>query len=254
VRNAPEKLFVTEFKDLMPPTLITSDRTEIASFRAEHQDIILKPLYGNGGAGVFRLKPGDENLNALLEMFTQFYRELRSVSAFAGASLNIEGAVCHRDKIRLFQRGNGLASGKPPPVNAIVDLELETFLAWLDGDGPVPPLLSTTTFDLGVAQGVAFGFTDGAVLADGRLAFLACAEATSDVTSDGPVVGVRFGLIDDSGSVRAADVVDADGRPTRYKLEGVESRLYEPGVLDVVADLDAPDEPGLLAELVYNDS
>ena len=75
VRNAPEKLFVTEFKELMPPTLITSDRAEIAAFRAEHQDIILKPLYGNGGAGVFRVKADDENMGALLEMFTVFYRE-----------------------------------------------------------------------------------------------------------------------------------------------------------------------------------
>ncbi|HVV64495.1 MAG TPA: glutathione synthase [Rhizomicrobium sp.] len=75
VRNAPEKLFVTEFRDLMPPTLITSDRLEIAAFRAEHQDVILKPLYGNGGAGVFRVRPDDENLGALLEMFTMFYRE-----------------------------------------------------------------------------------------------------------------------------------------------------------------------------------
>ncbi len=75
VRNAPEKLFVTLFKDLMPPTLITSDREEIRKFRIEYKDIILKPLYGNGGAGVFRVKPDDENLGALLEMFTQFYRE-----------------------------------------------------------------------------------------------------------------------------------------------------------------------------------
>ena len=75
VRNAPEKIFVTMFKDLMPPTLITSDRAEIAAFRAEHKDIILKPLYGNGGAGVFRVKEGDENLGAMLEMFTAFYRE-----------------------------------------------------------------------------------------------------------------------------------------------------------------------------------
>ena len=75
VRNAPEKLFVTLFKDLMPPTLITSDREEIKSFRAEHRDIILKPLYGNGGAGVFRVKDDDENLGAMLEMFTVFYRE-----------------------------------------------------------------------------------------------------------------------------------------------------------------------------------
>jgi glutathione synthase len=75
VRNAPEKVFVTLFKDLMPPTLITTDREEIKSFRVEHRDIIVKPLYGNGGAGVFRVKPDDENLGALLEMFTLFYRE-----------------------------------------------------------------------------------------------------------------------------------------------------------------------------------
>ena len=75
VRNAPEKLLVTTFKELMPPTLITSDPAEIRCFRAEHRDLILKPLYGNGGAGVFRVKPDDENLGALLEMFTQFYRE-----------------------------------------------------------------------------------------------------------------------------------------------------------------------------------
>jgi glutathione synthase len=75
VRNAPEKLFVTLFKELMPPTLITSDQKEIRSFRSEHRDIILKPLYGNGGAGVFRVKEDDENLGAMLEIFTVFYRE-----------------------------------------------------------------------------------------------------------------------------------------------------------------------------------
>ncbi|MDH3702668.1 MAG: glutathione synthase, partial [Alphaproteobacteria bacterium] len=75
VRNAPEKLFVTHFAELMPPTLITSDRDEIVAFREEHQDIILKPLFGNGGAGVFHLQPDDENLSALLEMFTLMYRE-----------------------------------------------------------------------------------------------------------------------------------------------------------------------------------
>ncbi|HEX4534133.1 MAG TPA: glutathione synthase [Rhizomicrobium sp.] len=75
VRNAPEKLFVTQFKGLMPPTLITSDAVEVRDFRKTHGDIILKPLYGNGGAGVFRVKPDDENLGAMLEMFTAFYRE-----------------------------------------------------------------------------------------------------------------------------------------------------------------------------------
>ena len=74
VRNAPEKLFATHFRGLMPPTLITANRDEVIAFREEHEDIILKPLFGNGGAGVFHVAPGDENLNALLEMFTEFYR------------------------------------------------------------------------------------------------------------------------------------------------------------------------------------
>ena len=75
VRNAPEKLFVAHFEGLMPPTLITADREEILAFRAEHRDIIVKPLFGNGGAGVFHVTPEDENLGSLLEMFTGMYRE-----------------------------------------------------------------------------------------------------------------------------------------------------------------------------------
>ena len=75
VRNAPEKLFVTHFPDLMPETLISADIRQIRRFRDKHGDIILKPLFGNGGAGVFHVKPEDPNLNALLEMFTERSRE-----------------------------------------------------------------------------------------------------------------------------------------------------------------------------------
>ena len=75
VRNAPEKLFVTEFPGLMPETLIASDRERIRAFRERHGDIVVKPLYGNGGAGVFHIGADDENLNALLEMYEEFYRE-----------------------------------------------------------------------------------------------------------------------------------------------------------------------------------
>ena len=75
VRNAPEKLFVLRFKELMPPTLLTRDRDAIRAFWREHEDIILKPLFGNGGAGVFRLRPGDENLTALLEIYESIQRE-----------------------------------------------------------------------------------------------------------------------------------------------------------------------------------
>lgn len=75
IRDAPEKLFVTEFEDLTPPTLITSDAAAVRDFRATHGDIIVKPLYGNGGAGVFRVKPDDSNFNALMELFALTYPE-----------------------------------------------------------------------------------------------------------------------------------------------------------------------------------
>ncbi len=75
VRNAPEKLFVTEFPDLMPETLITRSGEEIRKFRKEFGDIIIKPLYGNGGAGVFRLTSVDQNLASLLEMFEATWPE-----------------------------------------------------------------------------------------------------------------------------------------------------------------------------------
>ena len=75
VRNAPEKLFVLRYPQFMPETLITRDPFELAAFRRHHGDIILKPLYGNGGAGVFRLGASDQNFSSLLEMFTQTFRE-----------------------------------------------------------------------------------------------------------------------------------------------------------------------------------
>ncbi len=75
IRDAPEKLFVTEFQDLTPPTLITSDAAAVREFRKTHGDLIIKPLYGNGGAGVFRMKPDDGNFNALLELFAEMYAE-----------------------------------------------------------------------------------------------------------------------------------------------------------------------------------
>jgi glutathione synthase len=75
VRNAPEKVFVLDFQDLMPPTLVTRNPEDVRAFREEHKDIILKPLYGNGGAAVFRSGPGDTNLNSLIELFLTVFRE-----------------------------------------------------------------------------------------------------------------------------------------------------------------------------------
>jgi glutathione synthase len=75
VRNAPEKVFVLDFLDLMPPTLLTRNADDVRRFRAEHKDIIIKPIYGNGGAAVFRVAPGDTNLNSLIELFQTVFRE-----------------------------------------------------------------------------------------------------------------------------------------------------------------------------------
>ena len=82
VRNYPEKLLVLDFPDLTPPTTIARDLVTIKKFKEKHGDIILKPLYGNGGAGVFRLDEEDRNLSSLHELFTGFSREPLIVQKF----------------------------------------------------------------------------------------------------------------------------------------------------------------------------
>jgi glutathione synthase len=85
VRNAPEKLFVMEFPDLMPPTLITRDLAEIKAFRARHGDMVMKPLYGRGGEAVFRLAPEDLNFGSLYDLFAVTFREAWVVQKFLPA-------------------------------------------------------------------------------------------------------------------------------------------------------------------------
>lgn len=85
VRNHPEKLLVLDFPELTPPTLIARDLAVIRDFKAAHGDVILKPLYGNGGAGVFRLDPNDRNLASLHELFTSINREPMIVQKYVPA-------------------------------------------------------------------------------------------------------------------------------------------------------------------------
>src|SRR5215475_11546508 len=85
VRNAPEKMFVMAFPQLMPPTLITRDLAEIKAFRAEHGDIVMKPLYGKGGEAVFRLAKEDLNFGSLYDLFTVTFREQWVVQKFLPA-------------------------------------------------------------------------------------------------------------------------------------------------------------------------
>ena len=82
VRNAPEKLFVMKFPHLMPPTLITRDREQIDAFRAEHGDVVMKPLYGNGGAAVFKVSREDPNFGSLFDLFSVTFREPWVVQRF----------------------------------------------------------------------------------------------------------------------------------------------------------------------------
>ena len=82
VRNAPEKIMVTLFPDLMPPTLISRDRETIQAFRREHRDVVMKPLYGNGGAGVFKVTGDDPNFGSLFDMFTAMSREPWMIQRF----------------------------------------------------------------------------------------------------------------------------------------------------------------------------
>src|SRR5271168_1517489 len=85
VRNAPEKIFVTEFPDLMPPTLLTRDLDAIKAFRAEYGDIVMKPLYGKGGEAVFLLAGEDLNFGSLYDLFAATFREQWVVQKFLPA-------------------------------------------------------------------------------------------------------------------------------------------------------------------------
>ena len=109
VRNAPEKLLVTHFPELMPPTMIAWDAGAIREFRARHGDIIVKPLFGNGGLGVFRIKPDDENLGALLDMYSAGSREPLMIQRY-------EAAVRKGDKRIILIDGEPLgAVNRVPP-------------------------------------------------------------------------------------------------------------------------------------------
>jgi glutathione synthase len=82
VRNAPEKIFVTEFPELMPPTLITRDRAEIEAFRDEYGEIVMKPLHGHGGASVFKVAREDANFGSLYDLFAATFKEAWVVQRF----------------------------------------------------------------------------------------------------------------------------------------------------------------------------
>jgi hypothetical protein len=183
---------------------------------------------------------------------SDLYASLRVHAAARAARLNIEGAVVQGDWLRLLQRGSGKRKFKP--WNAILDVSFDKFLVWLDGRHPFPPVRRIYEVNLGDVAGVPFGFTDAAVTDDGRIAFVACAEDTEDAIDDGLVLGCRFGWLDvENQTVVVTPVVDAGGQPTHLKLEGIETRVGNGAVFDVVADMDRGNEPAQIAELVVRE-
>ncbi len=135
VRNYPEKLLVLNFPDLTPPTTIARDIATLKAFKEKHGDIILKPLYGNGGAGVFRLDPNDRNLNSLHELFTGINREpliaqkfLPDVSAGDKRVILVDGVAVgaiNRVPAKGETRSNMHVGGRPEKVELTArDLEI----------------------------------------------------------------------------------------------------------------------------------
>jgi hypothetical protein len=178
----------------------------------------------------------------------QLYSALRSEVAFSGAELNLEGAVISGEMMRLFQRGNGTTSVGLEPVNAVGSLPLDSFLRWLDGGGPVPPLVQITQVELGLKDGTRFGFTDATARPDGSIVFLAAAEESPSAVADGAVLGSLLGILDGDGA-QLLPIVDDSGSGCALKLEGIQVRANDPSTFDVVADGDRSDEPALGAEL-----
>lgn len=134
VRNWPEKLMVLDFPDLTPPTAIARDLDMLKAFKARHGDVILKPLYGNGGAGVFRLTPEDRNLNSLHELFSGINREplimqkfLPDVSKGDKRVILVDGepvGAINRVPAEGETRSNMHVGGRPEPV-ALTDRDRE---------------------------------------------------------------------------------------------------------------------------------
>ncbi len=185
VRNAPEKIWVLDFQDLMPPTLVTRNPEDVAEFRARHKDIIIKPLYGNGGTSVFRIKDGDSNLNALIEMFHLLSREPFMVQQYrpevrAGDKriILVDGEVAgaiNRVPAEGETRSNMHVGGTPVPTEltardreicARLGPELKRRGLIFTGIDVIGPYLTeiNVTSPTGIRQVKAFGGTDIASL------------------------------------------------------------------------------------------
>jgi len=193
-------------------------------------------LLGSGSAASryrwARLRPEGETASIVER--PELYRALGEALG-RGATPNVEGAIVERERLRLFHRGTGDAP------SAIADLPLGCLY-----DEP-PRVFAMQTFELGALDGVPLGFTDAAALGDGRCAFVATAEATTDPVLDGPVAGSVVGVLEEA-AVRWARLKDAAGAPWRDKVEGLAIDADRRGGW-VLTDADDPTHPALLGRI-----
>ncbi len=187
----------------------------------------------------------EDGVPKILEART-LYAKLRAEKSFSGSELNVEGAALVDDDILFFQRGNGAGEA----VNATARIARGALVRHLEESGPCPDLEHIVQWDLGLANGVPFTFTDGSTLPDRRVAFLACAEDSPDATRDGPVSGVALGFLDDRGrSARIAPILAENGAPLTDKAEGLAFDRADPTRAFVVIDKDDPTIPSELLEI-----
>ncbi len=170
----------------------------------------------------------------LSELYAAVARALDLRSADGSVLLNIEGACCSGDQLRLFNRGNhgaGLA-------NASVDVSIIAMLSMIEGTGPLPAITNQRTYDLGTIDGVGLAITDALSLPDGRIVLSAAAEDTPNAIDDGPVVGAALALVVDD-VVHAVTPLMVDGEP--QKVEGLALRSFGPHTVELLAVVDSDD-------------
>jgi hypothetical protein len=210
-------------------------------------------VFGSGATPVRELvavadAPGALRVRAAHELYGAVRAALPSVTP------NLEAAVVRENALLLVHRSTGLVDGTTASAfapNVVLQADLVAFVAWLDDRAPSPSLVPIARLDLGTHDGALVGITDAALAPDGRLAFLACAEATGDPVSDGDVVATRFGWLDGSVAVQAP-ILHADGRPSLLKLEGLEPMPGEPGTWLAVTDADDPRTSASLVRLAVS--
>jgi len=183
----------------------------------------------------------------------RFYDALRDTTAFAGAGLNIEGAVpLGGNTIRLFQRGNAPARDGLSPVDATGDVAWAALAAHLAEPARVPPpeVTGIRRYDLGSLDGVRLTFSDAEHLGEGRILYSASAEHPES----GEIVGSALGVLEADGEARWTAVTDASGGDFEGKIEGLSLSPGDPGLVHFVTDDDDEDAPSVLYTVRLNDA